>query len=103
VSTPATPRAGADHESARRDPSSDEMAIELTPVSGLGSIVEAEELTTGLRLTYRLVDVHEASPAEGRLSIASPVGMVLRARRPGEVVTATTPRGHRRLRIVSVT
>jgi transcription elongation factor GreA len=73
-----------------------------SPVSSLGSTVEAEDLATGLRLSYRLVEPHEAKLKEGLLSIASPVGLVLRGRRVGEVVTATTPRGHRRLRIISV-
>jgi transcription elongation factor GreA len=77
--------------------------VDLAPASGLGSTVEAEDLATGARLIYRLVEAHHAAPKEGRLSIESPVGMVLRARRCGEVVTATTPRGHRRLRIISVT
>jgi transcription elongation GreA/GreB family factor len=74
-----------------------------SPVSRLGSTVEAEDLASGLRLSYRLVEPHEAAPKDGLLSVASPVGLVLRARRAGEVVTATTPRGHRRLRIISVT
>jgi transcription elongation factor GreA len=73
------------------------------PVSGLGSTVSAEDLATGAQLAYRLVEPHEARPKEGLLSIVSPVGLVLRGRRVGEVVTATTPRGHRRLRIISVT
>jgi transcription elongation GreA/GreB family factor len=103
VSTPASTPTAADRLAAPCERPFHDAAIELTPVSGLGSTVEAEDLTTGVRLTYRLVDVHDAAPKEGRLSIASPVGMVLRARRPGEVVTATTPGGHRRLRIISVT
>ena len=68
----------------------------------LGSTVELEDLATGARLTYRLVEVHAAAPAEGLLSIASPVGAALRAHRVGEVVTAKTPRGRRALRIISV-
>jgi transcription elongation GreA/GreB family factor len=79
------------------------VTVQLTEVSGLGSTVEVEDLTTGLSFTYRLVEPHDAAPKEGRLSIASPVGMVLRSRRPGEVVTASTPSGHRRLRIVAIT
>jgi transcription elongation GreA/GreB family factor len=74
-----------------------------SPVSGLGSTVNAEDLATGVQLAYRLVDPREAKPKDGLLSVASPVGMVLRGRRVGDVVTATTPRGHRRLRIVAVT
>ena len=76
---------------------------EHATISALGSTVEAEDLATGVRLAYRLVEAHHAAPKEGRLSIESPVGMALRARRCGEVVTATTPRGHRRLRIIAVT
>jgi transcription elongation GreA/GreB family factor len=99
VNTPASTARQA--ETPR--PTPEHAPVEQTPVSGVGSTVEAEDLATGLRLTYRLVEAHHAAPKEGRLSIDSPVGMVLRARRRGEVVTATTPRGHRRLRIISVT
>jgi transcription elongation factor GreA len=81
----------------------EEVTVQVTGVSVLGSTVEAEDLTTGLTFTYRLVEPHDADLKDGRLSIESPVGMVLRSRRPGEVVTASTPQGHRRLRIVSVT
>ena len=80
----------------------DDATAEPSRVSGVGSTVEAEDLSNGLRLTYRLVEPDDADPKHGRLSVASPVGAVLRARRPGDVVTATTPRGHRRLRIISV-
>ena len=78
------------------------VAVQLTGVSGLGSTVEVEDLGTGMSFTFRLVEPHEASLQEGRLSIASPVGMVLRSRRAGEVVTASTPQGHRRLRVVAI-
>ena len=99
MSTPATTAQPAETPLPTPEPAT----AGLTAVSGLGSTVEAEDLATGLRLTYRLVEPHEAALKEGRLSVASPVGMVLRARRCGEVVIATTPRGHRRLRIISVT
>ena len=99
MDTPATPAQRAETPPVTPD----HATVELSPVSGLGSTVEAEDLATGVRLNYRLVEAHHAAPKEGRLSIESPVGMVLRARRCGEVVTATTPRGHRRLRIISVT
>jgi transcription elongation factor GreA len=79
------------------------VAVQVTGVSRLGSTVEVEDLATGRSFTYTLAEPHEAAPKDGRLSIASPVGMVLRSRRAGEVVTASTPQGHRRLRILSVT
>jgi transcription elongation factor GreA len=80
-----------------------DVEVEVTGVARLGSTLEVEDLATGRTFTYRLAEPHDAAPAEGRLSIESPVGMVLRSRRAGEVVTASTPQGHRRLRIVSVT
>jgi len=86
----------------RQAATSREAAVQLSGMSNLGSTVEAEDLATGKRLTYRLVEGHDAAPSDGLLSIDSPVGLVLRSRRAGEVVTATTPRGHRRLRILSV-
>jgi len=70
--------------------------------AGLGSWVEVEDLASGRRMRYRLVGSHEASPAEGLLSIDSPVGAVLEGRRAGEVVVAATPRGERSLRVLSV-
>lgn len=68
----------------------------------VGSSIVVEDVATGQSFTYGLVEPHEAAPKYGLLSIASPVGMALRSRHPGEVVTATTPLGHRRLRVVSV-
>ena len=74
------------------------------PLAGarVGSTIIVEDLASGKSFTYGLVERHEAAPKFGLLSIDSPVGMALRSRQPGEVVTATTPRGHRRLRVVSV-
>ena len=73
-----------------------------TPVSALGSTIEVEDLMRGTRRLYRLVRPAEADPSEGRLSVDSPVGRILCGRRAGQVVTATTPRGHRRLRVLRV-
>jgi transcription elongation factor GreA len=72
------------------------------PGARLGSTVEVEDLATGAELTYRLVNAHDAAPKDGRLSVASPVGAALRGRGVGDVVTATTPRGQRCLRIHSI-
>ena len=72
------------------------------PVSAVGSLVRVEDLTLGAQMSYTLVEAHEAAPARGLLSVESPVGRILCGRRPGQVVTATTPRGHRRLRVLAV-
>jgi len=71
-------------------------------VAGFGSTVEVEDAQSGRRSTYTLVSARDAAPAEGRLSFDSPVGVALRGRRPGEVAEVETPRGARRLKVVSV-
>jgi transcription elongation factor GreA len=81
---------------------SERAPVDPSRAAGLGSTVEVEDLATGAQLTYRLVEVHQAAPKDGLLSIASPVGAALRAHHVGEVVTAATPRGRRALRIVSI-
>ena len=76
--------------------------VEPRRTAGLGSRVDLEDLGSGAQLTYRLVEAHAAAPKDGMLSIASPVGAALRGHWVGEVVTATTPRGRRALRIISI-
>ena len=56
----------------------------------------------GREQTWKLVSSHEAAPAEGRLSVDSPVARALAGRRAGEQATIALPRGERRLTIVSV-
>ncbi len=71
-------------------------------VIGFGSTVEVEDAESGRRSTYTLVSAHAAVPAEGKLSYESPVGQALRDKRVGETATVQTPRGERRLHVVSV-
>ena len=78
-------------------------------------VVEAEEgsdivafgsrvkLSDGDReLAYTLVSAVDADAAEGRLSIESPVAKALLGARAGDVVELRTPKGSRRLEIVSI-
>ena len=67
-----------------------------------GSTVEVEDEATGKSVTYTLVSSREASAADGRLSIESPVAVALRGRKAGEVAVVQTPRGERRFRVASV-
>lgn len=67
-----------------------------------GSTVEVEDTGSGRRSSYRLVSSREAAPAQGLLSFDSPVALALRGRTAGDVAVVRTPRGARRLRIVSV-
>jgi transcription elongation factor GreA len=67
-----------------------------------GSTVSVEDESTGKTLTYILVSSREASAADGRLSIESPVAVALRGKSVGDVAVVQTPRGQRRFRIASV-
>jgi transcription elongation GreA/GreB family factor len=65
-------------------------------VVALGSRVEDE----GERVVFQLVDSCEASIAEGRLSVASPVGRALLGQAVGTEVAVRLPAGERRVRLV---
>ena len=54
-----------------------------TEVVGFGSTVEVED-SGGRRTTYTLVSAPEAAPAEGKVSIDSPIGKVLSGARVGD-------------------
>src|SRR3954453_12319865 len=54
-----------------------------TAAVGFGSTVEVED-AGGRRTTYTLVSAPEAAPAEGRVSVDSPVGKVLVGARVGD-------------------
>jgi transcription elongation factor GreA len=71
-------------------------------VVAFGTTVEVEDEGSGRKMTYQMVSVSEAKPAEGKLSIDSPVGVVLRGKRVDEVAVVATPSGERRLRVVSI-
>src|SRR3712207_4046641 len=71
-------------------------------VAAFGSTVEVEDEQGGRRVTYTLVAAREADPSAGKLSFESPVGVALRDKRAGDVAVVQTPRGERRLRVVSV-
>ncbi|MGN0996147.1 MAG: GreA/GreB family elongation factor, partial [Candidatus Ventricola sp.] len=51
---------------------------------------------------YTIVGTSESDPANGRLSNESPVGAALIGAHVGEIVSAATPGGVRRLRIVDI-
>jgi transcription elongation factor GreA len=73
-----------------------------TEVVGFGSKVEVEDTGSGRRQAYSLVSAPEAAPAEGKLSIDSPVGKALVGARVGDERTLETPRGTRTLKIVAI-
>jgi transcription elongation factor GreA len=73
-----------------------------TEVVGFGSKVEVEDTGSGRRQSYTLVSAPEAAPAEGKLSIDSPVGKALVGARVGDERSVETPRGARTLKILTI-
>jgi len=66
----------------------------------LGSTVVAE--VGGEETTFHIVGSTEASPTDGRISNASPVGKALMGRRAGEDVVVKLPIGEVSYRIIEV-
>jgi transcription elongation factor GreA len=73
-----------------------------TDVVGFGSTVEVEDSSSGRTQSYTLVSPPESAPADGKLSMDSPVGKALVGARVGDERTLTTPRGERKLKIVAI-
>ncbi len=69
----------------------------------VGSVVELQDLGTGRKIKYRLVNSTEASPLDGKLSSASPVGKALMNQRPGKEVKVDTPGGIQRYLVLNIT
>jgi transcription elongation factor GreA len=69
---------------------------------GVGSEVELRDQAAGRTVAYKVVGATEASLADGRLSVDSPVAQALLDRREGDEVVVETPRGERRYTVVAV-
>jgi transcription elongation factor GreA len=78
------------------------MEVSGGDVVAFGSKVELEDEQSGNRTEYTLVSAGESSPADGRVSMSSPVAAALQGLRAGDVARVQTPRGERRFRVVSV-
>jgi transcription elongation factor GreA len=70
--------------------------------AALGVAVTVRDLDSGREATHTLVSASESDPANGRLSIDSPLGRALAGTRPGDAVSFDAPRGLRRLEVVSL-
>jgi transcription elongation factor GreA len=77
-----------------------DVAAPVDGVIALGSRVEVAD--DGEVDAYQLVDPCEANLAEGRVSVASPVGQALMGHAVGDEVVVEAPAGQRRLRVVAV-
>src|SRR5258708_2052827 len=71
-----------------------ERAVEAAPTErgtiGLGSIVRVKE-DDGAEATYTVVSPAEAAPANGRVSVESPLGKALEGHHAGDEVTVEAP------------
>lgn len=67
-----------------------------------GSQVKLRDEESGKELIYRLVGATEASVAEGKLSVESPVAQAIMGKHPGEKIVVSTPRGERHYTLISV-
>jgi len=68
----------------------------------LGATVRLLDLEDDLEEVYQLVAPPEANPAQGRLSVESPIGKGLLGSRAGDEVDIQIPAGTVRYRILSV-
>ena len=67
-----------------------------------GSKVKLRDEESGKELEYTLVGATEASVAEGKLSVESPVAQAVIGKHAGDKVKVSTPRGDRVYTLVSV-
>jgi transcription elongation factor GreA len=67
-----------------------------------GSQVTLRDEESGKELTYRLVGATEASLAEGKLSVESPVAQAVIGKMAGDKLAVPTPRGNRPYTLISV-
>jgi transcription elongation factor GreA len=70
-------------------------------VVGLGSVVHVRD-GDGREQRFQIVSSHAAVPAEGRISIESPVARGLLGLAPGAHATVTLPKGSRSYSVLSV-
>lgn len=69
--------------------------------AGFGSTLHLIE--NGKELSYQLVMPEDADPANGMISIASPIGRALAGKEEGDVVKVPTPAGIREFEITKLT
>ena len=70
--------------------------------AGMGSTVTYVDEESGREAAHKLVSAREAKPADGLLSIDSPVGRALAGAQPGDTRSLQTPKGARTMRVLAV-
>ena len=66
------------------------------------SRVEMTNLNSNAKMSYTLVNPHEANLREGKISIKSPIGQALKGKKAGDVIEVRVPVGLLKLRIESI-
>jgi transcription elongation factor GreA len=84
-----------------------DTAVVVEPGGGtgevtLGVVVTVRDVDSGREAEHRIVSAAESDPANGRLSIDSPLGRALTGARVGDEVSFEAPRGRRRLAVVAI-
>lgn len=69
---------------------------------GVLTKVEITTLANNARMTYTLVNPHEANLREGKLSIKSPIACALLNKKVGDVIEVAVPAGIMKYRIESI-
>ena len=70
---------------------------------GLISKVEMTNVANQMKMTYTIVNPHEANILEGKISIKSPIAKALTGKKTGDTVTVQVPAGTLQLRIDNIT
>ena len=66
------------------------------------SRVEMTNMASNAKMTYTIVNPHEANLREGKISIKSPIGQALIGKKIGDIVEVHVPVGVLKLRIESI-
>lgn len=67
-----------------------------------GTAVWVQDIKSGKKFRYTVVDASEANPLESKISDVSPLGKVFLGRQAGQQVTAETPRGTVKYKILEI-
>ena len=80
-----------------------DASVLVSDTVGLLRKVEMTNLGNNAKMTYTIVNPHEANLKEGKISIKSPIAEALLGRKTGETVEAHVPSGILKLRIDNIT
>ena len=77
-------------------------SINNTGMVALGSIVTLEVVGKNKKISYQMSGEYESNPAEGKVSIESPVGKALLKKSKGDQVQVKTPAGEITYKILEI-